>query len=89
MSPIMTHGPSTGQSVSQGLVASIDGVPDAIRVVVADDDAKHLRRRPRANLMRILAHFIFACWMVTFALNLSGCSRADVHPSTPNLQWVD
>jgi hypothetical protein len=39
--------------------------------------------------MRIFALFVFACWMATFALNLTGCSRADVRPSTPNLEWVD
>jgi hypothetical protein len=39
--------------------------------------------------MRILSMFIFLCCMAMVALNLSGCSGSDLHPSTPNLKWVD
>ncbi len=39
--------------------------------------------------MRIFAHIVFICGMATVALNLASCTRADIHPSTPNLQWVD
>lgn len=39
--------------------------------------------------MRILAMIIFACCMAIVALNLEGCARHDIHPSTPSLQWKD
>jgi hypothetical protein len=39
--------------------------------------------------MRIIALIIFGWCMVILALNLEGCARPDIHPSTPSLQWKD
>lgn len=39
--------------------------------------------------MRILALIIFACLMAIVALNLEGCARPDIHPSTQSLQWEE
>ena len=39
--------------------------------------------------MRIIAIIIFAWSMVILALNLEGCARPDIHPSTPSLRWQD
>jgi hypothetical protein len=39
--------------------------------------------------MRILAIVIFACCMTVVVLNLEGCARSNIHPSTPSLRWQD